>query len=483
MKHELLVLEKATIRSASFYVLHEFQFQLCEQDVLGIVCDSILEKDALLALFEGNASIKGTIRFHHQPVKPEEFYRLIPPQTAIINRKASLNSALSISDNICIFADHSSRIFTRNYDPIVRDLLHQFQLSLDLSAKPSSLSFFDRICVEILKAFYEKRKLILFYDCFDVLQLQEINKLRELIHFLHDRGYTFILFGSFHTLYQDLAEKILFIKNNTSLACLDVRFIAPDKIQSFLLTETAAPGKQLPQPPQSKADTASHREVNWIHCSTETLHDFHARLASGSVLNILCFDRLSLLAFKNLLNGSESLISGTILCGEKKLASPHTEFKNHYRSIMWLPRQPDQNYLISNMSTIDNLFLPLSYKVPHIWARRSYAEGIQLSLKKIIGAPIHNRKVKDLSPYERQVIAYCKVLFTSPPLAVIEQPFTGIDPHMDSITAKMIQRLLDRKINLILLHTKPSDLNRIPGDICHIKKGYTISQKGDHHET
>ena len=479
MKEELFALEKGSVSCENRPVLTELNLHIYKQNILGILCDNIIEYEAFTAFFSGNCAVtSGQMRFLRKNLHPSKMKSLFLRSFCVISNRINLITTLSIAENICIFFTRDNFLHTSRYTAIVRDLLDYFQLELDITKRVSALTTYEWIVVELLKAYAENKKIIVLVNLSDSLLGLELANLRRLIHQMRRDGRTFVVLDFIGAALFQWTDEVLVIKNGTSVACFRPSLLENPQFYNYMLSgnrEQTDSRKPLVYGEESDPEDYDPLII-FRKVSTATLHGLSFSLERGELLKIICLDSRSFDSLKRLILGRASVLSGEILLNHEpvRFRSPEQNLK---KGIHWCPESPYKNMLFSNMTVRDNLMLELSHKSRNIWLKPGVSYSVDQFIAEHIGPEYANKKIYLVPPSIRQKIAYSKLYLYAPKLVVCERPFSEVDLHLREATIGMLSRLQTRGISIILLTITPSDQNLIDGDTLYLKNGQMVSEE------
>lgn len=471
MRNELFGIKNADIAFQNFLILEHFTLHIYQGYNMGILCDNITERNLLIEFFRGNCSVSGNIEFSHQKVSKMNL-SLFTSYFFVINNQINLIPALSIAENICLFSSHSSFVHSHENIRRTKQYLEHFQLSIDLNQKISELSTEEAIIVELLKAYAEKRKIIVLANLTEILPPHACRIIEWLVRQMSNEGITFLIIDSLDSSFFELCEKITIIKNRTSIACFDAKICRTPEFYKYLYSNEK--NHMTNYVFQDDIEDLSS-QVEFQHLSTNTLTDLSFSLCRGELIKIFCMDTHSIQAFKNMIYGTSRILSGEVCLNGKKI----TPFKNlrnaAKKGIYWCPETPYSKLLFRNSTIRENLLLVLSKRVPAIWAQKKYIDNIDLYIKEHIGAEYMHKKLYELDPNTLQFIAYTKILLSTPKVVFLEKPFYNIDPHIKETTLQMISNLQEKGICVVMLTNSISDLYLKDGDTIYLNDGKNVS--------
>ncbi len=479
MKEELFALEKASILYQNRTVLNELDLHVYKRNILGIICDSMVEYEALADFFAGSCAVlSGKMRFRREILYAKRKKSAFQEYFCVIHNRSNLISTLTIAENVCIFFTKDNFLHSGRYTTIVEKLVKYFHLKLDISKKVSALSTFEWMVVELLKSYFENKRIIVLVNLSDSLLGPELSEIRRIMDQMRQDGRTFIILDFISAPMLQWTDEVLVIKNGTSIACFEPALLDNPKFYNYMLS-----GNREQEPPsiplysgeelllEDSAPLVTFRDV-----STESLRSVSFSLEKGELLKIICLDKRSFDGFEALILGYSSVCSGQVILDGRSIRF-RSMADNLKKGIHWCPESPYKNMLFSNMTVRDNLMLELSHKARNIWLKPGVTGNIDQYIAEEIGPECAGRKIYQLPPALRQKIAYSKLYLYAPKLVVCQRPFSEMDLHIRETTLEMLSRLQSRGISVIVLSMTPSDQNLIEGDTLYLKNGRLVSEE------
>lgn len=471
MKNGHFELKSATILNNGKKVFHEFSMNVHEGDCYGIICDSIEDRNHMLDFFRGLCDLQGgRARYRGEQTASHSINDILHRHFSIIQKKSKLIHSLSIVENICIFADRSFLVHENQYKERAEEFRKHFELNLDLGRQVGQLSEKERIIVELLKAYAEKREVVVLSDLSSFLQNAEQEEIHELVLKMQSENITFILVEGYGEFLFNWSNRILIIKNGRDFGCFYTEFLQKQKLYNFLSN------REKTNQSLSLEEMEDDNEILEFDCVTsEKLSEISFRVGKGEVLKIMCLDEKSVEGLRNIFWGWEKRYEGQI-----KIAGESVKIQNlqdmREKKIAYCRERAYKNMLVLDMSVRDNVMLDLSLKMSDIWAFPKYQRSVDVHIESFIEKGIAGKKVRDLSLVGRQQLAFLKLYLSSPQVLICEKPFFEEDLHMKEKTLEMIKAFQNNGIAVIILNANLQDLSLLDGEDLYMKDGKLIDE-------
>lgn len=188
------------------------------------------------------------------------------------------------------------------------------------------------------------------------------------------------------------------------------------------------------------------------------------RLASGEIIGLLGRNGAGKTTIFQLIVGLLKPDGGEILLDGNNISSWTTD----RRAGAGLTYLPQENSIFLKASVADNLRLALEL-LPYKKAERGPAAQALLDefgLTSLAGQPAHS-----LSGGERRRLEIARALTLRPKFLLLDEPFTGIDPLTILEIQKILRRLRDRGIGILLSDHNVRDTFRIVDRAAIIDEG------------
>ena len=477
MRNELFALEKAAVSSGQMVLLHDFDLHIYRGHTLGIICSTLSEKDTVLELFHGRCSITGAMRFNHEtPLRTGS--ALFNDCFFVINPKEKLIPTMSIAENICLFSMKPAFVRRTSLQKKADQFARHLHIQLDFSKTLRELNEKELVYTKLLKAYAMSKKIVILQDLSAILNAHDLDEIYEVVRILTSEGMTFVVIDSPESTVYNWCEKILLVRNGTSIGCFQADFCRNQTLLKYISSNVShsVPDRFTSAAYYEAADDDFTPVLEFKDVCAAGLKKLSFSLYPGALLKIHCLDAKSINMFRELVTGKAPVEQGTIRLHNRKY-----DWKNDLRrlsrdGIMWCPELPYRHLLYPNMTVLENILYGISQKTASIWRNRSYRHSVIQYITENIGADCIRRPVADLEPAQQQMVAYTKILLSVPTVVFFERPYYHTDAGIKSITLSMMTKLQERKICIVVLTNSSTFLNEKDGEIIYIKDGCMLSE-------
>ncbi|MFA9464892.1 MAG: hypothetical protein ACERKN_11455 [Velocimicrobium sp.] len=479
MKREVFSVENGKIKHKNQLVLDGLYIQIYQQEIAGIICDSMLEKKCLLEFFRGNVELtEGRVYIDEKKKTFGDATKSIRKGIAIIEKTSKLISSLDVLENICLFADQRSVIFVNHYYKDILQIAQQFEITIRFEIDIDKLTPYDKVMIELVKAFVEEKKVVVLADLTGFLNKNELEKISDLIKKMQEREMSFIVMEAFEDIVFEWTQRIFVLQHGKTVEALTSKNINRHTLYDSLMLDKKIKNDlhdgRLVLSNISK-EGEEKNVIEFYDVSTNYLKNINFLLESGEVLKIFYLDDESREHIVNVLSGNQKIKTGKILLNNK-----HYRVKSMAQAIKqgvcFLEESPYDRTLIYDMTVKDNVSLVLAKKSSLVWLNRRYSKSVDLMINEYFHDMIANVKLRKLSPEILQKLAHFKWLLYNPKVIVCIKPFAEVDIHIQEITIDMIEAFRKQGIAVIILTANFSEMNRVEGESIYIKNGEHIDE-------
>lgn len=477
MKEELIVIENGIIEERGNPLFTDLYLQIYKSEILGIVFDNVIDRQCILDLFRGERALDGGKvligKKRNDYMDALLFFR---DNATIIEKHSKLIDNLTIEENILLFTDKNNFISERKYKNNFQALLQKFDLNITLNKPMESLSARERVIIELLKAYYEDKKLVVLSYISGLLLNNDMNDIHSLLLKLKMYGMSFIIIEAFNNNIFEWVNSFLIIQNGKTAGIFDSSSYNSRLLYSVLIKKDNSIKRPSEENEvQSNGGDMDIPLLEFKNVYTTHIKDLNLEIEAGELLKVFYMDDDSCEHIIDLLKGNIKPLSGDILLNSQSLRIDDIS-QAVRKGVCFIEETPYENMLFYNMTLKDNLGLALSSKVPLFWFRKRYKKSLDYLMKSLQLEEYANVKLRKLDPRILQVIAYFKWYLYAPHVVVCIKPFTEMDINLQEITIDMIMHLKSRGIAVIILTSVLSDTRKMEGDTVYIKNGSVIDE-------
>ena len=428
-----------------------------------------LARDEIHALVGANGAGKSTlIKILSGAIKPDEgsgsielFGSLVVIEgpaharslgISVVYQEFSLINTLSIAENI-----HLGRLPTKGFvvDKATmlaqaRECLARLHVTIDPSARVSSLSVAQKQLVEIAKALSNNSRILILDEPTASLSAGEVELLFQNLRRLREHGISIIYVSHRLEELPVLADRVTVLRDGRYIVTLPIAEAPkPVIIRHMVGREVQSNRRQ----PRTGADELLRAEKL---CGQRGFKDVSFNLKRGEILGFAGLAGAGRTETARAIFGIDKLASGQLYVQGKAVAikTPRDAIAH---GIAFITENRKEEGLVLGLSILENVTLAIFDKVSSFGVIRRRIEKDETS--KSIG----NLSVKCASPAQRvralsggnqQKVVLGKWLATTPSILIMDEPTRGIDVGSKSQIYDIIHALADAGKGIILISSE-----------------------------
>lgn len=436
MRREVLRMERVTCISQGREVLNNFNFQLFEGEVMGLVpLDSYGLGEFIDCVCNNRQLLYGRIYIREKLVNTYAVRPRAKNNVYSILKDENLIQDLPAADNVFLIREGYRGFFIQD-TLIKRQLQKLFQevgVDISIKKKVKELTVFEKYVIEIIKAVVGKADVVILRDIGSSLHFEEMEKLKKIVRYYADKGLSFVYIST-------RTEELAWLCDRASLMSRGriIKVLEHHKIKKSLENYYVFP-YQLLKENETGIKEEGQKIFRCEHVWYNSIQDMSFDVVKGECLLIHDYNDLDWNDLILLLSG-EKPQKGQIWWEGK---NP----KSAKRNIAIILEDPAETMLFSQMSYEDNLCLNLDHRIGNLWWSRKKRKSIA---REITGREITGR-VKDLSMREKYELVYNKIMLQSPGIIFCMFPYRNVDVKTRQFTNEFLQRYLAAGIAVVII--------------------------------
>lgn len=459
MKKELFRIYNLTLSQQQIPLLTNLYLQVFENEHTGILFNSFKERDIFADFLSGTlCPAGGRIYYREHSVSFSDYVKIARANFALVMENSRLMDNLTVYENLFYEQFPSIWISAHKQRAAAQSLLSRFNLNINVTQTVSSLSQYERIALELIKALSQKKTIVFISNISSMLDSTEYGLLMTLLTQLEECGITFLIGETFDTQLFRLTNTLHIIKNGQIIRILTGSLICQKEIQKSLGSYSVINSQQIFHPQNGSSDTAlQFQEVTDIF-----LKNLSFTLKKGKIIKIFCANSSQAELLYSFLCKQQCPGTGEIFFYGTPLASIDTH--TYSRKCGMILPNPRQTMILHNMSVLDNLCFSIDRKTHGVLASSRYRKGIECALQDEIPARYFSEKISTVPAEIVQKVIYCRWLLAVPDLLVCINPFSIIDPSLNYITKDLLQKMTMKGIPVLIISNNWSMDTEIDGE-------------------
>lgn len=461
MRREVLRMHDVTLEDQGSVQLEDFSLNVFEGEIVGLLPLDGHGVSAMLDLLQNNLALQsGYVYYREELVNCWRSPRMHSNRIAVIKNASTLVETMTVADNVFVLRPgfrawviHSSMLF-RQLQPI----LDALGVHIAADAYADTLSSFEKVVVEVVKAVLAGCRLIVLREISTVIGEQELTRLHDILRHYAKEGISFLYVG-FH--YEELAQicdRTAIYSNGRILNYFSpTDGVPPEQEQYGRRAKERNVGKR-----QEREETSAFEIQNLYGGNVQGL-DFSVSAGECVVVQDpqnMIFDHLI-----DLLSGERPIEAGRILVEGRPLTMKNA------REIAILREQPESSMIFPELSYLDNLCMTVDHRLPGVWGDRRLRKGLRKEWAKRVGEEVFDIPAGMLSKRQRMNLICQRMLLQRPKVVFSVQPFRGADVGMRMYIWDLLKNLMDEGIAVVILAVNLADDFTLASRLVHVEPG------------
>lgn len=445
-------MERVTYREHGVTLLENFHIHIYQGEIMGMVPVNAHGLTAFLNLLQSNLPLyDGYIYYAGEMVNSWKEERRTFNRISVIGAESRLVENLSVTDNIFVLRQGFRQEVIREHmlAEQLRPFLEDIGMEISLDARVRDLTAFERAVVEMLRAVVLGHRLIVLVDIGSLISYEELVKLHEIMRHYVKKGFTF-LYISPHL------EEI-------TMVCGRCAMLSHGSIQNVIYENELEAEVPRVYSAEYKQMVRSHQQAQ---CDTlrkgkeilraeeicgEHLNRLSFSVQEGECLVIQILDDIAFREASGMLTGVYRARSGSFLMGGKKI---HLQKD---RRIAVIQEMASRTMVFPELDYMDNLCMSLSRRMSFLWMKRSIRSSIRREYGPELGEEVFLLQVEELSEKQKLEMIYTRILLQKPQVVFCIQPFKGADLPLRMTIWRLMEKLLEHKIAVVIVSVNLSD--------------------------
>lgn len=447
--------------------LDNVDFSLLRGEVHALLGENGAGKSTLIKILTGvYKRDQGTIRLDGHEISPVDVAHAQSLGIGTVYQEVNLLENLSVAENL--FLGRQPRRFgmvdRRAMREQSRALLARYGLNIDVDALLSSYSVAVKQIIAIARAVDLSGKVLVLDEPTASLDAQEVEMLFTVLRQLRSEGLGIVIITHFLNQVYAIADRATVLRNGKLVGTRNLRDLPRLELISMMLgrefeflTHEAAPV----QVEEQDAAPAAFRFEGYG--KRGSVAPFDLKVRPGEVVGIAGLLGSGRTETAFLLFGIDQPDSGQALVDGQtvSLTSPKAAIAQRFG---FCPEERKTDGIIGDFSIAENIALALQGRQG--WAKPiSHKAQLELAQDYIrsldIRPPDPHRPIKFLSGGNQQKAILARWLATEPRLLILDEPTRGIDIGAHTEILKMIERLCEQGMSLVVISSELEELTAV----------------------
>ncbi|EET58654.1 prevent-host-death family protein [Marvinbryantia formatexigens DSM 14469] len=452
MKQEIFRMERVTYLEQEIMLLEDFNLQIYRGEIMGMIPVNAHGMTAFLKLLQNNLPLyDGYIYYGGEKINSWKESKKQTNRISIIEGKSRLVENMTVLDNIFVLRQSfgqeivRTKLLGRQLAPFFADI----GIDISADARVETLSEFERVVVELLRAVVMGHRLIVLNDIGTLISFEEMKKLHEILRHYAAQGFSFLYICPHF-------EEVVMICDRSAM-------LSNGRIQKIVRREEMADEILRLYPAEYDRMVRSHLESRQNdrerHAEVlrtdglcgEYVRDFGFVVSGGECLVIQIQENHIFQELVQMITGEKEPEAG-----ELYLLGKPAKFSGNEKLAV-IQELPTKSMVFPKLSYMENLCISLSGRMPFIWLGRGIRSSIRREYGPILGEEVFDMSVEELSEKQKYQMIYTRVLLQKPRIVFCVQPFKGADLPHRMFVWKMLEILLAKGISVVILTMMLSD--------------------------
>lgn len=466
MREEILRMERVTLRSEGEEQLDNFSLSVMRGEILGLIPANNYGIKSLVNILQNNPPLHyGYVYYRERLVNSWNQPRHGTNRISFIGNRDSLADKLTIADNIFVLRHGFKKrvIHPSVLEKQLQPFLDDIHVTIRAEAGVDSLTHFERLVVELLKAVVAGNWLIVMEDASTLVSSGELERLHEILVHYAKQGFSFIYIEPHYEEMQKICDRIALMDNGQIIKIVSVDQNMP---QTLVTRETISYEQAVRKNLLRITDRQKKKEkiLDVCRLTQNTIHHLDFSVNRGECLAVQDVDNIIMTDLIKILDGEERIQQGGIYIEGTEVCYGND------RRIAVIQEIPVESMIFDKLSYLDNLCFCLDHRMNHIWRSNKVKKSIRKEMGAFLGEDVFDKQINELTQEERYALVYMRIYLQRPKVVFCINPFKMAGVSLRMYILKLMQTLLDKDISVVILSINLSDSIAIADRLLRVRK-------------
>ena len=452
MKNEILRMERVIFVDKGVTKLEDFNLQVYEGEILGLIPINSHGLDELFSLFQTNMPLyDGYVYYGGEMVNSWRGSIRSQNRICVIRARSCLVEGMTVAENIFVLRQGfrqeiiPSEMLRKQLEPFIEET----GIEIQADTYVEKLSTFERVVVEILRAVVMGQRLIILEEISAQISETNLKKLYEIIRYYASQGFSFIYINLHFGELQQICDRVVLFSNGRIQ-----KVISKSEMDKGGLDKYTEQYRHMvmhhweEKSGEKKKTNEIFKLENIIYGEMDT--PLNVTICQGECVVLQCLDSGSYHYTKSLLMEEIPIIKGAVWVDK-------TKGKALYKDVAVVQEDPTNNMLFPELSYFDNLCIGIANRVPCVCYSRKIKSSIKQEYKEYIKEELYLKQIDELTEKEKYQLVYMRILLQKPKVVFCLQPFKGADLVHRMYIWEQLEILLRHGIAVVIISVNLAD--------------------------
>ncbi len=462
-QNDLLIMEHVNKRFPGVIALNDVQFRLCAGEIHALLGENGAGKSTLIKVLTGVEHMDGgTVVMDGKPISVKSPLEAQKQGISTVYQEVNLCPHLTVAENIYAGREpvKFARIDWKTVNRKSRELLKQFDLDIDVTAKLDNYSVAVQQMIAIARAVDIQAKILILDEPTSSLSAAEVEKLFQIMEMLKARGLGIIFVTHFLDQVYAVTDRITVLRNGEYVGTYNTAELPKVELIGKMIGKEYAALEGAP--PAAAQDSDAEEFLRLEDAGTSHIDHVSFRLRKGEVSGFSGLLGSGRSEIARLLFGADRHTSGKIYIeGKENRVRDPLEAIRH--NIAFCSENRKAEGIIGDLTIRENIIIALQAKrglgrVIH------YSEAQQIAGRFIeelaIKTPSADQQIKNLSGGNQQKVLLARWLATDPDLLILDEPTRGIDIGAKAEIQKVVMELAQKGMSCVFISSEMEEMLR-----------------------
>lgn len=460
MRKEILRMERVTYKEAEMTKLEDFNLQIYEGEIMGLLPFNGQGMTALLKLLQVNLPLyDGYIYYNGEQVNSWKESTGTHNRIGIIQAQSSLVESQTIADNVFVLRHGFKQeiIHTELLNRQLQPFLKEIGMEMPAETKVESLTVFQRVIVELLRSVVAGNHLIVLEEIGALISDRELEHLHQILHHYAEKGFSFLYISPHFEEENNFCDRVAFLTNGRIWKVIPKEMMKNHTWETYDYNRYNMEYNQMVRFHLEKREQEGRgQEIysTWSFFSETIGQEIKFPIYRGEYLAIQVHEN------KILREITEKL---------------QTEMVKDEKAAV-IQESPTVSMIFYGLSYMDNLCMSLSRRMANIWKNNRIRASIRREYEEFLGENVFDTRVEDLSERQKYQLIYSRVMLQRPQIVYCIKPFKGADLAHRIHIWKLLEMLLDRGITVVDISLNLSDSLSLADRLLMIEHDGTVRE-------